>query len=431
MLTDAQCKGAKGGAKSYKLTDSRGLYLHVSPTGHRSWRHKYRYGGKEKLRTLGSYPDVGLREARELRDEDKRLLRGGKDPIVEAKRASLAGRLAAAHTFEVIAREWFSKQELRWKPVHAKDVIVSLERDVFEDIGSLPITAIDATHVLATLQKVEDRGAIETAHRLRQRISAIYAYAIANGDATSDPAAPLVKVLKAKPSKRRWPAVITIKEARDVLSLTDTAEASPVVKLAARFLALTAQRPGMIRWLEWKDIREFNSEAGGCDTEAIWIAPAVKMKQELEQREDESFNHPVPLGVAASDVLREAWKFSAGSNYVFPGAHSIHKPMSENALSSLFLREGLRKRHVPHGWRSTFSTIMNEWIVEHGGPRDPLIIDLMLAHTPTGLSGSGLRYMRAGFIDRRRKLAAIWADKLLSDALAVGQIGEGRRRRKA
>ena len=431
MLTDAQCKGAKGGAKSYKLTDSRGLYLHVSPTGHRSWRHKYRYGGKEKLRTLGSYPDVGLREARELRDEDKRLLRGGKDPIVEAKRASLAGRLAAAHTFEVIAREWYSKQELRWKPVHAKDVIVSLERDVFEDIGSLPITAIDATHVLATLQKVEDRGAIETAHRLRQRISAIYAYAIANGDATSDPAASLVKVLKAKPSKRRWPAVITIKEARDVLSLTDTAEASPVVKLPARFLALTAQRPGMIRWLEWKDIREFNPEAGGCDTEAIWIAPAVKMKQELEQREDESFNHPVPLGLAASDVLREAWKFSAGSNYVFPGAHSIHKPMSENALSYLFLREGLRKRHVPHGWRSTFSTIMNEWIVEHGGPRDPLIIDLMLAHTPTGLSGSELRYMRAGFIDRRRKLAAIWTDILLSDALAVGQIGEGRRRRKA
>ena len=238
-------------------------------------------------------------------------------------------------------------------------------------------------------------------------------------------------MLKAKPSKRRWPAVITIKEARDVLSLTDTAEASPVVKLAARFLALTAQRPGMIRWLEWKDIREFNPEAGGCDTEAIWIAPAVKMKQELEQREDESFNHPVPLGVAASDVLREAWKFSAGSNYVFPGAHSIHKPMSENALSYLLLREGLRKRHVPHGWRSTFSTIMNEWIVEHGGPRDPLIIDLMLAHTPTGLSGSELRYMRAGFIDRRRKLAAIWTDILLSDALAVGQIGEGRRRRKA
>ena len=431
MLTDAQCKGAKGGAKPYKLTDSRGLYLHVSPTGHRSWRHKYRYDGKEKLRTLGSYPDVGLREARELRDEDKRLLRGGKDPIVEAKRASLASRLAAAHTFEAVAREWFSKQELRWKPVHAKDVIVSLERDVFEDIGSLPITAIDATHVLATLQKVEDRGAIETAHRLRQRISAIYAYAIANGHATSDPAASLVKVLKAKPSKRRWPAVITIKEAQDVLSLTDTAEASPVVKLAARFLALTAQRPGMIRWLEWKDIREFNPEAGGGNTEAIWIAPAVKMKQELEQREDESFNHPVPLGVAASDVLREAWKFSAGSNYVFPGAHSIHKPMSENALSSLFLREGLRKRHVPHGWRSTFSTIMNEWIVEHGGPRDPLIIDLMLAHTPTGLSGSELRYMRASFIDRRRKLAAIWADILLADALAVGQIGEGRRRRKA
>lgn len=430
MLTDAQCKGAKGRDKAYKLTDARGLYLYVSPTGHRSWRHKYRFGGKEKLRTLGSYPDIGLREARDLRDEDKRVLREGKDPIIEAKRASLASRLAAAHTFESIAREWHSKQEPRWKPVHAKDVIVSLQRDIFEDLGSLPVTAIDSTLVLATLQKVEDRGAIETAHRLRQRISAIYSYAIAKGRATSDPAASLVKVLKTKPPKRRWPAVITIKEAREVLSLTDTADATPIVKLAARFLALSAQRPGMIRWLEWKDIHEFNLEGDSCDTEAIWIAPAAKMKQELQQREDESFDHPVPLTLAAVDVLREAWKFSAGSNYVFPGAHSIHKPMSENALSFLFLREGLRKRHVPHGWRSTFSTIMNEWIVEQGGPRDPLIIDLMLAHTPTGLSASELRYMRAGFIDRRRKLASIWAEKLLSSAFPVGLIGEGRRRGK-
>lgn len=430
MLTDAQCRAAKGEIKAYRLTDARGLYLHVSPTGHRSWRHKYRYAGKEKLRTLGSYPDIGLKEARDLRDDDKRLLKEGKDPILEARRALLANRLASADTFEMIAREWYAKQEPRWKPVHAKDVIGSLEKDIFNDLGSLPITAIDATHVLATLQKVERRGAIETAHRLRQRISAIYAFAIAKGRAASDPAGSLVKVLTVKPPARRWPAVTTIAKAREVLAITDTAEATPTVKLASRFLALVSQRPGMIRWLKWNEIYEIDLKGDNLNNDAIWIAPAAKMKQELDLREDESFDHPVPLVPAAVDVLREAWKFSAGSDFVFPGSHSIHKPMSENALSYLYLREGLRRRQVPHGWRSSFSTIMNEWIVEHGGPRDPLIIDLMLAHTPTGLSSSELRYMRAGFIDRRRKLAAIWAEMLLADACPVEQIGEGRRRRR-
>lgn len=430
MLTDLRCRNAKAQDKPYKLTDAHGLHLHVSITGHRTWRFKYRYGGKEKMRVLGVYPQVGLKAARELRDADKQLLKAGKDPSTEAKAVTLANRVAATDTFEQLAREWYKKQCPAWKPVHAKDVIESLERDVFGDLGGLPVTDIDTPMVLATLQKVEARGAIETAHRLRQRISTIFCYGIARSRATHDPAASLVKVLKAKPPARRWPAIVTIKGAAGVLATTDQADATPVVKLASRFLALTAQRPGMIRNMRWDEIHAFRPEHDGLDEEAIWTTPAAKMKQELALGDDAAFDHPVPLAQASVDVLRQVWQFSSGSDYVFPGQHSICKPMSENALSYLLLREGWRDRHVPHGWRSSFSTIMNEWAIISGGPRDGLIIDLMLAHIPTGLSASELRYMRAGFLERRRLLATIWAGMLLDGACPVEDIVGGRRRRK-
>ena len=429
MLTDARCRAAKATGKPYKLADAAGLHLHVSKTGHRSWRHKFRYGGKEQLRTLGSFPEVTLKQAREMRDADKVLLKEGRDPILEAKKQVLTNRLASADTFEPLAREWFAREEPRWKPVHAQDVITSLERDVFDDLGSLPITGITPQIVLATLQKVEQRGAIETAHRLRQRISSIFAYGIACDRATYDPAGSLVKVLKPKPPARRWPAVLTISGAREVLALTDHAEATPVVRLASRFLALTAQRPGMIRWMRWEDLKGFDLDGAGSDGDVMWTVPANAMKQELELREDQGFDHPVPLEPAAVAVLRQAWEFSAAAEYVFPGQRSTLRPMSENALSYLYARLGLRKRHVPHGWRSTFATVMNEFAIENGGPRDPLILDLMLAHIPTGLSSSEMRYNRAGFIKRRRQLAIIWAEMLLDGACATDEIVQGRRRR--
>ena len=430
MLTDAQCKGARAAGKAYKLTDSRGLHLYVSTAGGRSWRHKYRFGGLEKLRTLGTYPAITLKEARELRDADKRVLAAGRDPMIEAKREALATRLASSDTFETLAREWHGQQKSRWKPVHAAQVLESLVNDVFNDLGSLSVTQIDVTLVLATLQKVEKRGAIETAHRLRQRISAVFCYAIAIGRASNDPAAPLAKVLKPKPRARRWPAVTAIEDARRVLAISDTAEATPLVKLASRFLALTAQRPGMLRWMCWSELSGFDPARTAKDQIVTWIVPAGKMKQEISLRGDDAFNHPVPLADSSVAVLLEAWSFSSGSQFVFPGHHSLQKPMSENALSYLYLREGLRGRHVPHGWRSAFSTIMNEWIVEHGGPRDPLVVDLMLAHLPTSISASELRYNRAKFVDRRRALATIWADTLLKGAAPVDRIGDGRRRRR-
>jgi len=431
VLTDADCRGAKGRARAYKLADSGGLFLYVTKNGHRSWRLKYRFGGKERLRVIGSYPTLSLKEARVLRDDDRRMLREGKDPCAEAKRAELVARLAAADTFELLAREWHGKQKRRWKQVHADDVIQSLERDIFPDLGPMSVLAIDAPMILATLKKVEDRGAIETAHRLRQRISAIFVYGIASGRASSDPAASLSKALEPKPAGKRWPAVKSIGSARDILGISDSAEVSPTIKLASRFLALTAQRPGMVRWLRWDELHDIDLNDDIDCPNAIWLIPAQKMKQELALREDDEFDHPVPLVSAAIAVLRASYAINSGSDFVFPGGRSIRKAMSENALSYMYLREGLRGRHVPHGWRSSFSSIMNEWTLENGREKDRLVIDLMLAHNPIGISASELRYNRAAFLKRRRELSEIWSNMLMAGAPAAASLLEGRRRRKS
>lgn len=430
MLTDAQCRSAKGQAKAYKLTDADGLFLFVTPTGHRSWRYRYRIGGKQKQIVLGSYPDLSLRTARDIRDEKKRILRRGLDPAVEAKKDAEGNSLSNAQTFETIAREWHAKQVARWKPVHAKDVIESLERDIFPAIGSKRLDELDPPTILAVLERVQERGAVETGHRLRQRISSIFEYGIAKGLVAVDPAASIGKAMTPKMSGQRWPAVTTIEDARELLRTTDTAQISPTVVLGSRFLALTAQRPGMIRWLRWDELRDMDLRGVGECPNAIWHVPAQKLKLELELSQDDVYDHLVPLCGRAVEVLRTAYRINSCSEYVFPGNHSTLKPMSENALSYLLKREGYSGVHVPHGWRSTFSTIMNEWSIEFGRPEDRMIIDMMLAHRPEGVSATELRYNRARFADRRRQLAEIWSRMLMQGAPAADHIINGRRRRK-
>lgn len=412
------------------MFDGGGLFLFITPSGHKPWRLKYRFNGKEKQRVYGVYPSLGLKEARILRDEDKRLLAEGIDPAVEAAARALHVSVAAADTFETLAREWLADQKERWTEVHASDVLQSLERDIFPDLGSLPISRISSPMVLATLKKVQGRGAVETAHRLRQRISSVFAYGIAAGRASIDPAATLNKALKAKPGGKRWPAVKSIEEARKVLRVSDSAEVTPTVKLASRFIAITAQRPGMIRWLRWEELHDIELQGDSDCPDAIWWVSAAKMKQELSLQADDDFDHPVPLGREAVEVLRTSYLINAGSGFVFPGAKSTLRPMSENALNYFYLREGFRGRHVPHGWRSTFSTIMNEWALHNGREKDRMVIDLMLAHLPTGISASELKYNRAGFIDRRRELSSIWTDLLLSEAEPASALLLGRKRRR-
>ena len=443
MLTDKAVRAAAAQDKPYKIADSRGLFLFVSTSGHKSWRFKYRKDGKEQLMTFGSYPDVSLRDARDKQDAARKILREGRDPRHAKKRAKLVGVVDSVMTLEAVARRWHALNQSKWKPVHASDVIRSLERDIFPDLGAMPMDEIDKPTLLAVLRQIEERGAVETARRVKQRVAKIYRFASSEGADFINPANDINEALKPIPTANRHPALLDVNAIRKMLFVIDRAGASEITRLASRFLALTAQRPGMIRNMQWNEIKGIAWTHKDVQFDnAMWIVPSDKMKQELHLRADESFEHPVPLSWQAVETLLAVWRLTGRGPYVFPGARSSHKPMSENAIGylynrELYNREGCLRLHVPHGWRSSFSTIMNEQVEREAGQDirlhgDRLVIDLMLAHAPKGMSSAELRYNRASYMPRRRELAQVWADKIMENALPAAQIiGTPRRKRRA
>ena len=433
MLTDAAVRKAKAADRDYKLSDSGGLHLFVTKSGHRSWRLKYRFAGKERRLVFGTYPEVSLVAARQMRDDAKRLLREGRDPAYERKKAKLANIARHENTFERYAREWHELQKGTWTKVHADDVLTSLERDVFPVIGPLAVTDIDEALVLAVLRPVQERGAIETSHRLRQRMSAIFKFAkpaAGNGNPTD-----VAESLKSVPPGRRWPALTKLDHIRDLIAAVDTAGANPVTRLASRFMALTAQRPGMIRSAPWSEFDGIDWDSpDGPATEALWRIPPDRMKQVLELRQDQAFEHRVPLSTQAVEVLHAVRRLTGRGSLVFPNNRSASGPLSENAVGYLYNRLGYKGRHVPHGWRSSFSTLMNEHFAKLYVGQDPrliierLIVDLMLAHTPAGMSETELRYNRAAYMERRREISQMWADWIMKGQKIPREILDGPRR---
>lgn len=412
MLSETTVRQAKPKDRDYKLSDAEGLYLFVTKTGHRSWRLKYRFAGKERRLILGGYPTVSLKEARERKSEARKLLDEGRDPGIEAKKQAVQMATARANTFEVLARTWFAVQEGRWTPIHARDVIQSLENEVIPWLGSLPVCEIDEPMVLTVLRKIEKRGAIETAHRVRQRVSAVFVHAIAEGAATRDPAASVGKALKPVPRKRRRPALLALEDLHEMIRKTEWEPGSPLTKFASRFLALTAQRPGMVRAMPWAEIENIDWSSSAPSPDALWRIPASRMKLSNELKQDGAFEHVVPLAEEAVAVLRAAHQFTGRGPLAFPSNRSGWIAMSENTLGYFYNRCGYQGRHVPHGWRSSFSTIMNEWAERNGTPADRYVIDLMLAHVPNGISASEGAYNRAAFMQRRREIACEWARML-------------------
>lgn len=411
MLSDTRIKKASPAERDYKLADERGLYLLVRPSGGKLWRLKYRIAGKEKLLALGSYLDVPLADARDRRDAARRLIAQGIDPAQEKKRQARAEKAKEAHTFESVAREWHRINDSRWTPIHAADVIRSLERDVFPAIGTTPISALEAGDVLDVLRKVERRGSIETAKRIRQRISGVFVLAISQHIARDNPAALLEHALLPKKKAKKQPAVIDLDELRDLLRKTEGTGAYPVTLLASRFLALTAQRPGTVRRARWADMKGIDWDSGEPAPDAVWHIPADQMKLSLDRKDEAAFDHYVPLAPEAVEVLRTVRVLSGRGELVFPGQRHAHIPLSENAIGYLYNRAGWHRRHVPHGWRAAFSTIMNERAKAAGIADDRAVIDLMLAHTPENKVESA--YNRAQFMPRRRTIAEEWAALLL------------------
>jgi integrase len=409
MLNDAKLRAARPREKAYKLTDGHQLYLFVTPKGGKLWRMDYGFDGKRKCLSIGPYPLVSLVEAREKRDDARKILANGKDPMVVKKLRVQENIEAARMTFERVAREWHEANKPQWAKVHAAEVIRTLERDVFPRIGTLPIRDLNPPKILEVLRAIESRSAIETAKRIRQRISTIYAYAIASGLADTDPAEKVGAALQPLPKRGRQPAITDIVALRKMLTAVDNGFARPATRLALRLIALTAVRPGELRGALWEEFEDLDGKA------PLWRIPAARMKGDFDRKNELDGDHLVPLAPESVAVLKAVWKLSGQGKLVFPNNRQSYRPMSENALGYLLNRAGYHGRHVPHGFRAAFSTIMNEWAKEQGRPDDREVIDLMLAHVPTNkVEGA---YNRAAYMPRRRELAVTWA-KMLTPGLA-------------
>jgi integrase len=399
LLRDAAIKAAKPRESAYRLGDSGQLYLQVTPSGGKHWRMNYTFGrnaaGKPVQKTLsfGSYPVVTLLEARAKRDDAKRLLAQGKDPALERRAAEHAHALARENTFRAAAEAWFELQSGwsleklrhfaernggkwrhtqadewtadphgRWSAVHAADVLISLERDILPQVGDEPIAELRAPSILRLLKAVEKRGAIETAHRLRQRTSAVFVYGIAAGLCDADPVASLAKALRPIPQTKHQPSIIDglhdqqsrIAAIRQVLIDCEAERCRAQTKLALRLLALTAVRPGDLTGARWSEFSELDGNA------PLWTIPATRRKGTKAKKGDSNFDHFVPLSTQAADLLHTLHRLTGRYDLCFPGERHVHRPISENTLRALLIRAGYYQRHVPHGFRAAFSTYMNE-----------------------------------------------------------------------
>lgn len=398
MLTIGAVKAAAAQPRAYKMFDAGGLFLHVAPTGAKSWRLKYRHAGKEKLLTIGRFPEVSLPEARARREDAKASLREGRDP---GQRSGVLG----GNTFEHIARAWHALHRPHWSPAHAVDVITSFERDVFPAIGAMPIGTIAAPDVLAAVRAVELRGRGQTARRIRQRCAAVFGYAMSEGLAKENPAATIAAALLPPKLTKPHPALTDIDACR---ALLDACEALPDAyfhaKVASHFLALTAVRLDAVRGMRWGEIEDW-------DGAPVWRVPPARMKLARAKKESDRFAHLVPLSSPAVELLQlvaakngyDTHSAPAGG-LVFPGRGKTG-PLGERAIGELYVRAGFSGRHVPHGWRASFSTILNEQL-----PLERAAIDLALAHAPKDKVEAA--YNRSEQLDRRRRLFDLWGELL-------------------
>lgn len=412
MLSDLKVRAARITGRAYKLSDSGQLYLYVSPRGAKSWRMNYKWSATpdsvvQRTFTIGPYPAITLAMAREIRDRAKTLLATGVEPTrATIFRTDSRAAPTDVDRFDAIARRWHALHIRRWSRTHAADVMHCLERDVFPAIGAMSIHDLTTPLLLNMLSDIANRGAIETAHRARQRVSAIFVYAIAAGIVTTDPAAGLSAALPPKPRAQSQPALTDLEAVRTMLRACEAERCRAENKLAMRLLALTVVRPGELRFARWC---EFDIDAN----EPVWIIPADRMKGDKHRKSEQNGDHIVPLAPQSVEILQTMKTLTGDGEYIFQSDRHAHRPISENTLRALLIRAGYYQRHVPHGFRSAFSTIMNERAELAGRASDRAIIDLMLAHIPKDRVERA--YNRAAYMPRRRELAREWADLLLAE----------------
>jgi integrase len=393
-LTDTAIRNAKPGDKARKMFDGGGLYLEVAPSGGKWWRLKYRFGGKEKRLSLGVYPDISLKKARERRDEARKLLANEIDPSENRKAKKAAKVERAANSFEILAREWYAKHSPNWSANHSDRIIRRLERDIFPWIGGKPIADIAAPQLLEVIRRIEQRGALETAHRALGNCGQVFRYAVATGRAERDPSGDLRGALP--PVKgTHFAAATEPGKVAEILRVLDGYEGTLPVRCALRLAPLVFVRPGELRHAEWADI---DLEAGE------WRFTVTKTDT----------RHIVPLSIQAVEILRELHPLTGRGRYVFPSARSPKgdRPMSDNAILAAMRRMGISKEEMSgHGFRAMARTILDEVL----GFR-PDYIEHQLAHAVRDPNGRA--YNRTSHLPERSKMMQEWADYL--DRLKVG-----------
>jgi integrase len=389
VLTDTELKALRPREKAYKRSDERGLYVIVTEDGALWWRFRYRYGGREKLISLGTYPDTSLKLARQKRDDARQDLARGVDPSARRQ----AEKVAQADSFEAVAREWLALQKSKLAEITIEKATWALETFVFPHIGGKPVGQVDPADVLKLLRRIEARGKHETAHRTRQRCSQVFRFAVASGRAARDPTADLKGALA--PVKTESHAAITEpKRIGELLRAIDGYQGQPSVMAALKLAPLVFVRPGELRAAAWN---EFDLE------EAEWRIPAARMKI------DDA--HVVPLSAQAIAVLEELHTVTGRGVLLFPSLTSKEWPISENTLNAALRRLGYAGNEMTaHGFRAMASTRLNEM----GFPPD--VIELQLAHKERNKVRAA--YNRAERLAERRKLMQAWADYL--DGLRQG-----------
>lgn len=392
-LTDMKVQKTKPQDKPISLFDGGGLYLLVTPSGGKLWRFKYRFNKKEKKLALGSYPEISLQDARQRREDARRLLANGVDPGV-VRKAQKQAKVEETETFEVIAREWHARFTPTWTIGHAGTIMDRLERDLFPWIGKRPIAEIKAPELLAAMRRVESRGALETAHRIRTIGGQVFRYAVATGRAERDISVDLKGALP-QPQEKHRAAITEPLEVAKLLRAIDDYSGGFVVKCALKIAPLVFVRPGELRHMEWTELDFENAQ---------WNIPAGKMKMKEP--------HLVPLSDQAIKILKELQGLTGTSRYVFPSGRSFDRALSDNAILSALRRMGYEKDEMSgHGFRAMARTILDEVLQIR-----PDYIEHQLAHAVRDPNGRA--YNRTAHLLERKKMMQTWADYL--DGLKQG-----------
>ena len=401
-LSQAAIKNAKPGHTPRKLADGGGLYLLLSPNGSRWWRLDYRFNGKRKTLSMGVYPDTGLKHARDKRDDARRLLAAGIDPGAARKASKAEGVGRAANSFEVVAREWLAVKQGEWTTLQFEKERDRLQNHAFPRIGHLPIADLGVAEIRPLLNHLVKRGHMEQAHRLRHQLSRIFRYAVATERASRDPAADLRDTLPARQSKN-YPTITDPAQIGELIRAIDGFTGTFVVGCALRLAPLWFCRPGEIRQAEWA---QFFLDS---DQPTYFVPPMIRKLRKAEKENANTQPHVVPLSRQAVAILRELQHLTGRGRYLFPGARSASRHMSDGAINAALARIGYKGIITGHGFRHMARTLLGEmgW--------NPEALERQLSHKEPGVSGV---YNKAQHLPERRKIMQEWANYL--DGLRAG-----------